>query len=59
MGRRERIAFLVRGLNWAVKRFEEKLPEMDEETRVVFSRMRDSHLRSIIACEEIVQSLAR
>lgn len=58
-GRRERIAFLVRGLNWAVQRFEEKLPEMDEETRVVFSRMRDSHLRSIIACEEIVQSLAR
>ena len=57
VGPRERIAFLVRGLNWAVKQFEEKLPEMDEGTRTVFSRMRDSHLRSIVACEKIARSL--
>ena len=58
-GRRERVEFLVRGLTWAVKRFEEKLPVMDEETRTVFTRMRDSHLRSIAACEKIVQSSAK
>ena len=56
--RRERIQLLVRGLKWAVKRFEESLPEMNEATRGVFTRMRDSHLRSVAACERIVQSSA-
>ena len=51
---RERIAFLVRGLKWAVKQFEEALPDLDEESRSLFTRMRDSHLRSIAACEKLV-----
>ena len=53
-GRKERIGFLVRGLKWAVKQFENEFPRMDEETRTVFTRMRDSHLRSIAACERLL-----
>lgn len=57
-GRRQRIEFLVRGLKWAVKRFEESLPRLDPEARDVFTKMRDSHLRSIAACEALARSLA-
>ncbi len=56
-GRRERIEYLVRGLRWAVKRFEEALPGLPADARDAFTRMRDSHLRSIAACETLVQSL--
>ena len=56
-GRRERIEFLVRGLKWAVKKFESELPRLDAPTREVFVKMRDSHLRSIGACEKLAQSL--
>jgi len=55
-GARERIAFLVRGLKWAVKRFEAELPRLDREAQDVFTRMRDSHLRSIAACERILKA---
>jgi len=55
-GPRERIAFLVKGLTWAVKKFEEALPSLDEEARSLFIRMRDSHLRSIAACEKLIRS---
>ncbi len=51
---RERLAFLVRGLKWAVKRFEAELPRLDPASREVFARMRDSHLRSIAACEKLL-----
>lgn len=57
-GRRARIEFLMRGLGWAVKRFEEALPRLDEEARAVFQRMRDSHLRSIAACRAVAESLS-
>lgn len=56
-GPRPRLEFLVRGLKWAVKQFEEALPQMDAQARDVFTKMRDSHLRSIAACERIIQSL--
>ena len=55
-GRRERIEFLVRGLKWAVKRFEEALPTLTPEARNVFTQMRDSHLRSIDACERVIKA---
>jgi nitronate monooxygenase len=55
-GARERIAFLIRGLTWAVKKFEEALPTLDDEARDVFVRMRDSHLRSIAACERLIKT---
>ena len=56
-GRRARIEFLVRGLKWAVKRFEEAFPTLDPAALTVFTRMRDSHLRSIAACESVLKTL--
>jgi nitronate monooxygenase len=56
-GAKERIAFLVRGLKWAVKRFEAELPRLDREAQDVFTRMRDSHLRSIAVCERLNNSV--
>ena len=53
-GNRERIAFLVKGLRWAVKKFEQELPRLDHDSRDVFTKMRDSHLRSIAACEKLL-----
>ena len=52
---RERIAFLIRGLKWAVKRFEEALPRLAPDAQALFTRMRDSHLRSIAACESLLR----
>jgi uncharacterized protein DUF6306 len=57
-GKRARIEFLVRGLRWAVKRFDEALPRLEAEARERFSRMRDTHLRSIAACEQVAGKLA-
>ena len=56
-GARAQLEFLIRGLKWAVKRFEQALPRLDEESRNVFTRMRDSHLRTIAACERLAQAL--
>ena len=56
-GPKARIEYLVRGLKWAVKRFEAELPRLDKEAQDLFIRMRDSHLRSIAACEKLVKSL--
>ena len=56
-GQKERLQFLIRGLKWAVKRFEEALPSLDDEARAIFTRMRDSHLRSIAACESVLRRL--
>ena len=58
-GRPERLEFLIRGLGWAVKRFEEALPALPPDAREVFTRMRDSHLRSIAGCETVLRSLSR
>jgi nitronate monooxygenase len=54
---RAQIAFLVRGLKWAVKKFEAALPQLDPEARDLFIRMRDSHLRSIAACERVLKTM--
>ena len=56
-GPKARIEYLVRGLKWAVKRFEENLGRMSAEERDLFTKMRDTHLRSIAACEKLVKSL--
>ena len=55
-GAKERIAFLAKGLRWAVNRFEEALPRLDPEATKLFTRMRDSHLRSIAALEPLLRS---
>ena len=54
-GAKDRIAFLVKGLRWAVKRFENELPSLDKSAQDLFTRMRDSHLRSIAACEGLLR----
>jgi nitronate monooxygenase len=56
-GARAQIEFLVRGLKWAVKQFEAALPKLDAEARDLFTKMRDSHLRSIAACESVAGRL--
>ena len=56
-GPKARIEYLVRGLRWALKRFEESLGRMRAEERDLFTKMRDSHLRSIAACEKLVKAL--
>ena len=53
-GAKERITFLVKGLRWAVKRFD-KAPGLDADGKKLFARMRDSHLRSIAACESLLR----
>ncbi|HEX2650898.1 MAG TPA: DUF6306 domain-containing protein [Burkholderiales bacterium] len=57
-GKRERVEFLVKGLRWAVKKFESELPRLEAEPRDAFIRMRDSHLRSIAACESVARTLS-
>ena len=54
-GPRERLEYLTRGLKWAVTKFETELPRLDREAQELFARMRDSHLRSIAACENLVR----
>jgi nitronate monooxygenase len=56
-GARARLDLLVKGLRWAVRKFEAELPQLGEEEQKVFTRMRDSHLRSIAACEALLRSL--
>jgi len=58
-GARARIEYLVRGLKWAVKRFEEAAPALHPDARDVIAKMRESHLRSIAACERVLQALPR
>ena len=58
-GAREQIGFLVKGLRWAVKRFEAAPPTLDANAQAVFTRMRDSHLRSIAACERLGETLGK
>jgi Domain of unknown function (DUF6306) len=56
--KRERIGFLVKGLKWAIREFEQALPRIpDSETRKLFEGMRERHLRSIAACEPLARLL--
>ncbi|HZQ74815.1 MAG TPA: DUF6306 domain-containing protein [Burkholderiales bacterium] len=55
-GRRERLQILVRGLRWAVREFEQALARLPQEPQALFTRMRDSHLRSIAALETLLRS---
>ena len=55
-GGRERIAFLVKGLKWAVREFEQALPQIQrEDVRSVFENMRERHRRSIATCEALLK----
>lgn len=53
-GARERMAFLVKGLRWAIREFDQALPAIsDSEIRQLFEGMRERHRRSAAACESI------
>jgi nitronate monooxygenase len=56
-GPRERIAFLVKGLRWAIREFEQTLPRIaDRQIAQLFQGMRERHLRSCSACESVLKS---
>ena len=53
---RERIAFLIKGLGWAIREFETALPRIKrEDVRRLIEGMRDRHRRSIAACEAVTK----
>ena len=57
---RERIGFLVKGLRWAIREFEQALPRIrDAEIRKLFEGMRERHIRSSNTCEKLVSEGAR
>jgi nitronate monooxygenase len=58
-GPRARLEFLIKGLRWAVRKFEEARPGLPAEAKEAFARMRDSHLRSIASCESLLRSLPK
>ena len=59
-GARERIAFLVRGLKWAIREFEQALPRIaDPAVKQLFTGMRERHLRSAAACEAVARQGAK
>jgi nitronate monooxygenase len=52
---RERIAFLIKGLEWAVRAFEDALPRIQrEDVRSLFEGMLRRHRRSIATCESLI-----
>jgi nitronate monooxygenase len=56
-GARQRIAFLVKGLRWAIREFEQALPRIpDPEVKNLFAGMRERHLRSAAACKSVAAS---
>ncbi len=57
-GRRQRIEFLLHGLGWAVREFEQAMPRIeDPEIRNILSRMSVTHARSIEACAAVARAL--
>ena len=55
-GAKERVAFLVKGLRWAVREFDAALPKLqDSAVRDLFQGMRERHTRSIAACESVLR----
>jgi len=54
---RERIAFLIKGLNWALREFENALPRIGrEDVRSLFEGMHRRHRRSIAACQSLLEN---
>jgi nitronate monooxygenase len=55
-GARERIAFLIRGLKWALREFEIALPRIArEDVHTLLEGMHKRHRRSIASCESLLQ----
>jgi hypothetical protein len=57
---RERVAFLIKGLEWAKREFEQALPRIQRpDVRSVIEGMRERHSRSIAGCKSLVRSPPR
>lgn len=55
-GARQRVAFLVKGLRWAIREFDEALPKIaDVEINGLFQGMKERHRRSVERCESIAR----
>ena len=53
-GPRERMAFLVKGLRWAIREFEQALPGIsDDDVRKLFAGMGERHRRSAAVCDSL------
>ena len=52
----DRLRYLIQGLKWAVRKFDAALSNLDSESRPIFERMRESHVRSIAALEGLISS---
>ena len=54
-GAQERIAFLIKGLRWAMREFDAALPKIpDTRTGDLFRGMRERHARSAATCESVL-----
>jgi nitronate monooxygenase len=54
--KKARIAFLVKGLRWAIREFDTALPKLqDSAVRDLFQGMRERHARSVAACESVAR----
>ena len=54
--KKERVAFLVKGLRWAIREFDAALPKIqDSAIRDLFQGMRERHARSVAACESVLR----
>ena len=59
-GARERIAFLVKGLKWAIREFQQALPRIsDPAVKKLFEGMGERHARSVERCNEVLNSVRR
>jgi len=57
-GRRQRIEYLLRGLGWAVREFNQAMPRIDDpDIRTTLGSMRDTHARSIEACTAVARAI--
>jgi nitronate monooxygenase len=58
-GARERIAFLIKGLRWAMREFDGALPRIaDTQIGNLFRGMRERHARSADTCEAVLANAA-
>ena len=55
-GPRERIVFLVKGLKWAIREFDNAMPSIGrQDVRELIQGMRERHQRSIAACDAVAK----
>ena len=55
-GARPRLEFLVKGLRWAIRQFEQALPRIpDPSVKKLFEGMRERHTRSVQRCNEVLK----